>query len=103
MLKALNVESEKNEIRREIRAINRLRKRLFGDLESKEDAYMPTCVPQNAQALAIGSNWLTLNEQLKIPRASAIRYAENSQRPDRSPGGLPLSTGILKHPTLWLS
>ncbi|WP_018404026.1 hypothetical protein [Marinobacter gelidimuriae] len=42
MLEALNVESEKDEIRREIRAINRLRKRLFGDLESKEDAYMRT-------------------------------------------------------------
>ena len=42
MLKALNVESEKDEIRREIRAINRLRKRLFGDLESTENAYMRT-------------------------------------------------------------
>jgi hypothetical protein len=42
MLDALSVESEKEEVRKEIRAIKRLRHRLFGDRETKMEEFFRT-------------------------------------------------------------
>jgi hypothetical protein len=49
MLEALSAEPEKQTVLREIRAIKRLRKRAFGDLESKEESFA-----RNAVRISVG-------------------------------------------------
>ena len=55
MLDAVNTETEKREVEKEIRAIERLRKRLFGDRKTKMEALTENAVPvtlRQLQALA---------------------------------------------------
>ena len=42
MLDCVNTEAEKESVRKEIRAIDRLRRRLFGNVETKEEHYFRT-------------------------------------------------------------
>lgn len=53
MLEAVNTETDKKEVKKEIRAIQRLRKRLFGDRKTKMEALAENAVPVTLRQLQV--------------------------------------------------
>lgn len=70
MRDAVNTETEKREVEKEIRAIERLRKRLFGDRKTKMEALTENAVP------------VTLRQLQTLAREGLIPVHTDTERSD---------------------